>query len=1341
MTIETNHFRLLIVDDNEAIHDDLKKILLPRKIDSEMAEDEALLFGATTSASTSFEIDSAFDGHEGFTCLQRALAEGRPYALAFVDVRMPPGWDGIETIGHLWRADPDLQIVICTAYSDYNWMDISLQLGVSHNFVVLKKPFDIIEITQLAHAMTAKWASTLSSRVAERRLQESEARFRETFEHAPGGVCTTGLDGRFLEANAALCRMLGYSKEELLQTTWMAVTHSDDLKSLLENMNRLKTEPGQCIDDEHRSIHHSGNVVWVHIRISLVRDAGGDPLFFVALFEDITARREADQALIESEHRFRIMADSCPIGIWVTDSEGETCFVNQAYREFAGWASEQVELDGWKSLIHPDDAARYFRALNDALHNHVPLKTELRSLRSDCQWRWVEVFAAPRFSQDCEFLGLVGTVRDVTDRKEAEQALRSSEEKFRQLAENISEVFRIVPIADDKALYVSPAYEQIWGRSLKSIYENPASWLEAVHPDDREQADQMAMRQLQGEPVEVEYRIHTPAGLEKWIRDRTFPIRDRDGKIIRIAGLAEDITEQKRAEELLKQTTDRLALATRAGVVGVWDWDVSSGTMFWDEQMIRLYGIAEDQFRHTIEDWKSRLHSDDREGTVWKCNAALRSEGDYDTEFRVVWPDGSVHSIRALGQVERNADGNPVRMIGTNWDITAQKRTEELLKQTMDHLALAASAGSAGIWDLDYVDGVLHWDEQMFRLYCTTRDKFSGVYEAWQELMHPEDRSRVNEELNSALRGEREFDCQFRIVWPDGSIRHMRANALVKGDTSGKPIRIAGSTRDITSQKEAAAALLESNRRLQLGTERARESSIAADAANAAKGEFLANMSHEIRTPMNGVVGMVGLLLDTELTAEQRRYAEIARTSGESLLQLINDILDFSKIEAKKLELEIVDFDLRILLDLLDSTLSTTTKAKGIELLWIADPAVPTQLRGDLGRLRQILTNLVTNAIKFTKKGEVMVSVTIEEGGESDCLLRFSVRDTGIGIPEDKIGVLFKKFSQLEASTTRRYGGTGLGLAISKQLAELMGGTVGVTSQEGTGSEFWFTVRLEPSLGLNVQPQASELESQAAAKFNGRVLIAEDNSTNREVILGMIRKLGLRADAVANGAEAVNILESTPYDLVLMDMRMPVMDGIDAARQIRNPYSAVLNHGIPIIALTANAMQSDREACLAAGMDNFLSKPITKTALRNALSRCLLADDTPSPAAPIGSLTTAEEPAVLFDRAGVLHCLEGDEELASIVFAEFLQDIPGQIHLLKDLVKSGNAADAARQAHSIRGASAIVGGQCLRQLASKMEKAADAGDLQFLSARLDDLEYQFSQLKDAIEMTAPSASV
>ncbi len=685
-------------------------------------------------------------------------------------------------------------------------------------------------------------------------------------------------------------------------------------------------------------------------------------------------------------------------------------------------------------------------------------------------------------------------------------------------------------------------------------------------------------------------------------------------------------------------------------------------------------------------------------------------------------------------------------------DITERKRTEARLAEISERLTLAASAGGVGIWELDVTRNHLVWDDQMFRLYGVERDQFRGAHEAWRATLHPEERSSADEEFQLALRGEKDFNTIFRVVWPDGSIHSIRAIGVVQRSGSGEPLRVVGTNWDVTAQIEAADELQKTNRHLEEATTRAKQLAAEAAMANAAKSEFLANMSHEIRTPMNGVIGLTGLLLDTKLDTEQRRCAELIRASGVALLGVVSDILDFSKIEAKKLDLEILDFDLPGLLDDFVDMLALQAHEKGLELLCVADPEVPIQLRGDPGRLRQILTNLAGNAIKFTRAGEVVIRVSLLEETENDVLLRFSVHDTGIGIPKDKIGYLFEKFTQVDSSTTRRYGGTGLGLAISKLLVELMGGTIGVESEEGKGSEFWCTARLAKRAEAKVEsrppasfanqrvlivddnaaargilsthltswgmrasqapdglqalqalaravrendpfrialvdtvmpemdgetlgravladkhlagtrivmltppgtrapdrvleemgaataslikpiktqelasvldqvllgrgeaqpvpkPTLSFTKQNAVKLFDGceaRILLVDDNMINQTVALSMLKRLGLRADAVANGAEAVRALELLPYDLVLMDVQMPVMDGLEATRLIRDSCSPVRDHSIPIIALTAHAMQSDRERCFQAGMNDYVSKPISAGALLGALDKWL----------------------------------------------------------------------------------------------------------------------------------------
>jgi PAS domain S-box-containing protein len=578
--------------------------------------------------------------------------------------------------------------------------------------------------------------------------------------------------------------------------------------------------------------------------------------------------------------------------------------------------------------------------------------------------------------------------------------------------------------------------------------------------------------------------------------------------------------------------------------------------------------------------------------TISEVRDALATEGTWRGEIHSRRKDGSAFWC-ALNVTEFDHPSFGPAWIGVNTDITARRHAEE----GQANLASIVQVSRDAIFAKGLDGIVTSWNHGAEMLFGYTAAEMVG---SPIDLLVPPDRRNEEEELRGRVaRGlgvEQQESVRLR---KDGTLVDVSFTLSPIADGAGEITGIATICRDVTARNRAEAALLEREAELAMARDQALE-------ASRLKSDFLANMSHEIRTPMNAVIGLTGLLLDSTLSGEQREYLGAVRSAGEALLEIINDLLDFSKIEAGKLRLEVMDFELCTVIDEVSDLLSADANEKGLELSTFVDPDAPAFVRGDPGRLRQVLTNLVGNAIKFSDHGEVAVRAHAGAVTPGATDLRFEVIDTGIGIPLEAQRHLFQAFEQVDSSASRRHGGTGLGLAISKQLIEMMGGRIGLESRLGGGSTFWFEVPL--AVASTPQPKVVDRPDPLAHRREdgARLLVAEDNPVNQLVAVRMLEKLGYRADVAANGSEAVDALMRIDYAAVLMDCQMPEMDGFEATREIRRRQS--LGRRTPVIAMTAAAAEEDRERCFQADMDDYISKPVRTEDLGVVLAKWVPAE-------------------------------------------------------------------------------------------------------------------------------------
>jgi PAS domain S-box-containing protein len=844
---------------------------------------------------------------------------------------------------------------------------------------------------------------------------------------------------------------------------------------------------------------------------------------------------------------------------------------------------------------------------------------------------------------------------------------------------------------------VGLSQEQIVGRTDYDIF--PADVAERLRATDRRvlSEDRLIFEEEQlrvGEHGETS--IHYAGKL---------PLRLEDEGQTFLVGFSFNIEERKRMERDLIEQREFVQLVLDTDPSLIFVKDRHGKFMFVNQAMARLFGKPAAELVNVSN---QLAHPREEEVAIY-AEADARVLERLETVTLIepfTLPSGELRWLETLKTPLRRADGD-VYVLGISVDVTERKCVEESLAAQKDFLQTLIDAQPDLVFAKDTESRLILVNEAFCRVAGVTREEVLGT--TGLEYHNPEDAAlyrRMEQLLFSTGEPTRNEE---RIGGQAGAAGMYETIKVPHRDAAGQITGLIGVSREITARKQAEDELLKAKEQ--------------AEAATVAKSQFLANISHEIRTPLNGIIGMTSLLFTTLLDDEQIDYVETIQASGNTLLTLINDILDFSKMESGHFKLDALPFALAGCVNRVVSMSTPQAREKGLRLVTELAADLPSHIVGDATRLGQVLGNLVSNAVKFTDRGQVVLAVSVHARAASAIELLFSVRDTGIGIPADKLDTLFERFTQVDNSTTRRHGGTGLGLAISQWLVERMGGRLWVDSTLGEGSTFSFTIRCELGCEDELHQRAilARIHSvvHEPATRSLRVLVAEDNAINRKVAIGLLDQLGYAADVVANGAEVIEILEKRTYDLVFMDLHMPVMDGLTTTRNIASRWPD--HHRPVIIAMTADAMQGDRERCMASGMDDYISKPVSLESLGTVLARWGRVMPSTTPRAGDPTIIDRE----IFETYGA--------ELMRELLQTFIATVPPRLAEMRHLAAQQQAARLSEEAHTLKGAGLNMGANQFAAICRGIEEQGRRGELAGIDALLVELEQSYEQSRLALE--------
>jgi two-component system sensor histidine kinase/response regulator len=959
-------------------------------------------------------------------------------------------------------------------------------------------------------------------------------------------------------------------------------------------------EAGSQEELDIEMIRDDGTTCWTTMRGEAQRGPDGSVAAILGTVIDIDERKRTELAVQQEKNLNQAVVDSLPGLFYIIDEQARLVRWNKGFENVSGYSA--LELSGVSVLD-------FFREPG-------------KSLVAE---RMQQVFAAGEAFVEASFFAkdqthtpylfsgkrllfggkpcFVGLGIDVTERTEAEA-------KFRLQGAALDAAANAIVITDARGTiqWTNPAFTRLTGFTLEEAAGHNPRILQSGAQDECFYQN-LWNTILAGHVWNGEITNRKKDG-QFYTEEMTIaPVRSVTGEITNFVAVKQDLTERKGAEKLLRDSESKHRVLFE---------DASDATLLMDDKgfldcnsaALRMFGYStrgdlialhpsEISPPNQSDGTPSRSAADQRIGAAF-LNGSNRFEWLHRRKNGDVFP-AEVYLTRLT------LNSQPV-LLAVVRDMTESKLAQNMLKETATRLEIATKSARLGVWEYDLQTKVLTWDKYMCEIHGLRPEEFGDVYEDWERAIHPEDVQATRTALQDAIANGEEFHSEFRVVWPSGQINFVECHALLLDPAGTAVRRLIGVGRDITERKRAEAELVN-----------AKET---AEAANRAKGEFMANMSHELRTPMNGIIGMTDLTLDTELNSEQAEYLHMVRGSAEALLTLLNEILDFSKMEARKLEMDSLTFNLRKSLGEVVKTLAIKAQQKGLEVLFDLRPEAPVNVIGDPARLRQVLFNLVGNSIKFTEKGEIEICVQAEAQSGEGTILRFSIRDTGIGIPLDKQSKIFDAFSQADSSTTRKYGGSGLGLTISAQLVGLMGGKIWVESEAGKGSTFYFTAHF--GQGGAALPSESLDESELVGVA---ILIVDDNASNRRILEDSVIRWKMVPTVVEGALVAVQVLQrleasGAPLPLVLTDAHMPEMDGFGLVEKIRQDPSL---SNLRIVVLTSCGEPGDAARCRKLGVAAYLSKPFDRLELREVLLHVLAAGPTKPETRALATRQTLQE--------------------------------------------------------------------------------------------------------------------